>query len=153
MRRISLLICLLGMSCASWAQTDKASWSNLSTLQAGQKIQVVDMNSKQHSGTFLNVSDIAIRYHDAAGDQSIPKQDVRRVKLMENKHRSRNVLVGLGVGAGAGAGIGAASWEDRGFLGGRGVGALVGLAIGVLAGGVVGALLPSHSTIYSLNSH
>jgi hypothetical protein len=28
-------------------------WANLSGLQAGQKIQIVDMNSKKHSGTFV----------------------------------------------------------------------------------------------------
>jgi hypothetical protein len=95
------------MSYASQAQSDKASWTNLSTLQTGQKIQIVDMNSKKHSGAFLNVSDTAVRYHDNAGDQSIPKQDVRRVKLMENRHRLRNTLIGAGVGAGVGAVIGA----------------------------------------------
>jgi hypothetical protein len=69
---------------ASWAQTGKASWTNLSALQAGKSIQVVDMKSKKHSGTFLNVSDTAIRYQDGAGEQRIPKQDVRRAKLTEN---------------------------------------------------------------------
>jgi hypothetical protein len=83
----------------------------LSTLHAGQKIQVVEMNSKKHSGTFVNFSDTAISFQDTAGEQTIPKQDLRRVKLMENKHRLRNTLIGAGVGAGAGTVIGAASFQ------------------------------------------
>jgi hypothetical protein len=153
MRNILLLLCVFGMSYAAQAQSDKASWTNLSTLQTGQKIQIVDMKSKKHSGTFLKFSDAAIWYQDSAGDQSIPKQDVGRLRLMENRHRLRNTLIGAGVGAGAGAGIGAGSWEDRGFVGGKGVGAAVGASIGVLTGAAIGALIPTHNTIYSVNAN
>ena len=151
--RILIGTCVLGLPCVSWAQTNRASWANLSVLQAGQKIQIVDMNSKKHSGTFVNVSDTAVSYHEAAGEQTIQKQDVRSVKLMENKHRLRNTLIGGAVGAGAGTGIGAASWENDGFLGGKGVGAEVGAVFGFVGGAIVGALLPSHKMIYSVNSH
>jgi hypothetical protein len=153
MRNILLLLCVFGMSYASLAQSDNASWTNLNTLHSGQKIQIVEKSSKKHSGTFLNVSDTGVQYHDNAGDQSIPKQDVRRVKLMESRRRLRNTLIGAGIGAGAGAGIGAGSWEDRGFVGGKGVGAAVGASIGVLTGAAIGALVPTHSTIYSVNAN
>jgi hypothetical protein len=119
MRKILFLICVLGIPCASWSQTNQASWANLSTLRAGQKIQVVEMNSKKHSGTFVNVSDTAIWYKEAAGEQAIQRHDVRSVKLMENKHRLRNTLIGGAVGAGAGAGIGAA-WQGHLCRGRRG---------------------------------
>src|SRR6266436_5945634 len=85
MRKSLLLICVLGLSCVSWAQTNRASWSNLSGLQAGQKIQIVDMNSKKHSGAFVSVSGTALSYQDSPGEQTIQKQDVRSVKLMKNK--------------------------------------------------------------------
>jgi len=153
MRKALLPICVLGLTCISGAQTSRASWANLSVLQAGQKIQIVDMKSEKHSGTFVNVSDTAISYQEAAGEQAIQKQDVYSVKLMENKHRLRNTLIGGAVGAGAGAGIGAASWENHGFLGSKGVGAEVGAAIGFVGGAIVGALLPSHKMIYRVNSH
>jgi hypothetical protein len=166
MRRISLLLCLLGISCASWAQIDKASWTNLSTLQAGQKIQVVDGHSKKCSGTFVSFSDTAIKYQNTAGEQSTLKQDVRKVKLMANKHRLRNTLIGGAVGAGVGAGIGAAANHpcepnppSQQFPNclvpsiGKGATAGIGALVGFLAGAVVGALLPSHSTIYSVNAH
>src|SRR3984885_6363026 len=130
-----ILACLLAMPSVVSAQ-----WENLNTLQAGQKIQVIE-NSKKDSGTFLSVSDKEISLQGKSGAQTIQRQDVRSVKLMVNKHRLRNTLIGAGVGAGAGAGISAAAWEPRGFAGGRGTGAAVGAA-------VVGALWPSHETIY-----
>jgi len=153
MRNIWLLICILGIACASWAQADKDSWTNLSILHPGQKIQIVEMNSKKHSGTFVNFTEAAIVYQDNAGGQTIPRQDVRRVKLMENKHRLRNILIGAGVGAGAGAGVGAAKSECSGpdciNVIGRGTVAAIGAIIGAGVGAVVGALVPGHETIYS----
>jgi hypothetical protein len=152
MRKILPLACLLATSCVSFAQTTPASWENLSSLQPGQKIQVVEINSKKHSGSFVSVSTTAILLTETAGDRTLQKQDVRTVKLTRNGHRLRNTLIGAGVGAGAGAGITAAAWESGGFLGGRGVGAAVGAIIGGLGGAIVGALVPSHTTIYSVNS-
>ena len=43
MRKSLFLICVLGLPCVSWAQTNRASWANLSALRAGQKIQIVEM--------------------------------------------------------------------------------------------------------------
>jgi len=142
MRIIWILACLLAMPSVVSAQ-----WENLNTLQAGQKIQVVQ-TSKKDSGTFLSLSDKEISLQGKSGTQSIHRQDVRSVKLMENKHRLRNTLIGAAVGAGAGAGISAAAWEPRGFAGGRGTGAAVGAVIGAVGGTIVGALWPSHETIY-----
>jgi hypothetical protein len=160
MRKSLSLICVLALSCVSWAaQTNRASWSNLSGVQAGQKIQIVDMNSKKHSGTFVTVSGTALSYRDSAGEQNIQKQDVRSVKLMMNKHRLRNTLIGGAVGAGAGAGIGAATnhpCSSQGFCFqpiGKGGTAGIGAVVGFVGGAVVGVLLPSHEMIYSVNSH
>jgi hypothetical protein len=157
MRNRLFLICVLGISCASWAQGDRASWINLSTLYPGEKIQVVEMNSKKHSGTFVNFSEAAIVYQDDAGGQTIPKGDVRRVRLMENKHHLRNAVIGGAVGAGVGAGIGAATYQPCQAPSfclpslGRGAHAAIGLSIGLPVGAVVGFFLPSHHTIYSVN--
>jgi hypothetical protein len=51
MRKFWILACLLGMPCVISAQ-----WDNLNTLQAGQKIHVVQTSTKD-SRTFLGVSD------------------------------------------------------------------------------------------------
>jgi hypothetical protein len=65
------LICVLGISCTSWAKTDQTSWANSTFLQAGENIQVVDMGSKKHSGIVVNISDTAITYRDNAGKQTL----------------------------------------------------------------------------------
>jgi hypothetical protein len=151
MRKIAFLICVLGISCASGAQSIQPSWANLRALHAGQKIHIDDMNSKKHAGTFVSVSDAAIEYKGTTGEQTIQKQDVRSVTLMENTHRLRNTLIGSAVGAGAGAGVGAAVWENKGFLQGKGTGAGVGAVIGAAGGAVIGVLSPGHKMIYSVN--
>ena len=156
MRRILFLIYVLGIPCGSWAQTDQASqasWEKLNALRAGQKIQFVEMTSKKHPGTFVNVSDTAITYQEATGEQTIQKQDVRSVKLMKNTHRLRNALIGAAMGAGVGAGVGIATScsQDTCFFA-RGLGAAVGAVVGLLPGAIVGALVPGHETIYSVNS-
>lgn len=153
MRKLMLLVFVLGIPCSSWAQGGQASWESLNALHAGDKIQVAEMNSKVVSGTFVSYSDTAISLQERSGQQTIQKQDVGSVKLTKNKQRLRNTLIGAGVGAGAGAGTGAGTWENRGFLGGKGVGAAVGAVIGAIAGAVVGALVPSHHTVYRAPTH
>jgi cold shock CspA family protein len=110
-KKILLLICIVGISFASLAQTNQTAWSNLCTLRPGQKIQVVETTSKKHSGLFASVSDIAISYRETTGEQSIQKQEVLSVKLMENKHRLRNTLIVAGAGASVGAAVGAAIYK------------------------------------------
>jgi hypothetical protein len=152
-RSILLLIFSSALPCALLAQANQASWSDLSALRKGQKIQVDDTNSKKYFGTFLNVSDTAISTQGNASEQSILRPQVRSVKLMENSHRLRNTLLGAGIGAGAGGGVTAAAWEQHGFLGSKPTGAAVGAIIGGLSGAIVGVLLPSHKTIYRLSPH
>lgn len=128
----------------------------------GQKIQVVEMNAKQHSGTFVHISDTAISYQESAGEQTIEKQAVRSVKLMNNKHRLRNTLMGTGIGGGVGAGIGAETYhpcssksfciQPVGQGGQTGIAAAFGFAGGAAVGAVIGVLSPSHSTIYSVKT-
>jgi hypothetical protein len=152
-RSTLFLICVLAISCGAVAQNNQASWASLRGLRAGQKIQIVDLSSKKHSGDFESISDTAISIKEAAGESSIQRQDVRSVKLMRSNRRLRNTLIYAGIGAGAGAGIGAGVWESRGFLGGKGTGAAVCAGIGGLAGIITGALLPTNEIIYKASSH
>jgi hypothetical protein len=165
MRKTLFLICVLAVPCASWAQGDQTSWTNLSTLHPGQRIQVVETNSRKHSGTFVNFTETAIVYQDSAGGQTIPKQDVRRVRLMENRHRLRNILIGGLLGAGIGAAIGAGAFHGctpnpsstqlsncLGPVVSRGEGAAIFAPIGFLAGALVGGFVPGRHTIYILKN-
>ncbi len=172
MRKVLFLLCILGMRGASWAQSNPASWENLNTLQTGEKVQVVEMNAAKVSGTFVNVSDTAMSLQVKAGQQMVQRQEVRSVKLMKHQHRLRNTLIGAAVGAGAGAGIGAATHRHvictapcslqnpNTFLGNEASSLLsssqaaaVGAVIGLVGGTVVGAVWPSHKTIYRVQGH
>jgi hypothetical protein len=155
LRKFGIFLCVLAMPFVAHAQSNKTSWENLSGLAPGHKIQVVKMNSKKVSGTFVSVSDAAISLQDPGGEQTIQKTDVRIVKLMENKHRLRNAAIGAAVGAGVGAGIGAGAYSackpNESFcidpIGRAGVAGIV-AAAGGAAGAIVGALWPSHKTLY-----
>jgi hypothetical protein len=59
LRNTELLICVLGTPFASGTQTDQTSWANVSVLQAGQKIQVVD----EFEEAFRNVRE-CLRHSD-----------------------------------------------------------------------------------------
>jgi hypothetical protein len=151
MRKLWILVFVLAMPCVAFGQTDRSSWENLNALGAGHKIEVVEMNSKKVSGAFVNVTDAGISLQAAGGEQTIARQDVRRVKLMENKHRLRNAAIGAAIGAGAGAGIGAevGKGPSHGFgfdFAAQGAGIVAGA--GAVIGAIVGALWPSHQTIY-----
>jgi hypothetical protein len=158
MRKLLFLICVLGIPYAARAQSKSTTWENLHTLHADEKIQVIEMNSKRVTGLFSNVSDAAISVQEKTGQQTIQRQDVRSVKLMKHQHRLRNTLIGAAVGFGAGAGIGAAAAHPCSpsqpycFSVGRGLPAAFGGVIGLAGGTVVGALLPSHKTIYLAQS-
>jgi hypothetical protein len=148
-RTLSFLIWVLGTNCALPAQSIQGSWQNLSGLQAGQKIEVLEANSKKVSGHFLSVSEAGITLQEGAGSQMVEKQDVLRVRLMKNKHRLRNTLIGAGIGAGTGAVIGGA-WNNGFFP--RGLAAGVLATVFLVPGAVVGVLVPSNETIYRVGS-
>jgi hypothetical protein len=154
MRKFSLVVCVLVMPCLSSARNNKASWDNLSSLQPGQKIEVLEMNTKRHSGIFLSFSDTSISLKEAAADQTIPKQSVRRVTLMKNKHRLRNALIGAGIGAGVGAIIGVAvnhNGKDPSFI--PEAAPLILGTLGLVIGAVAGVAAPIYETLYKVNPH
>jgi hypothetical protein len=163
MRLAILSFCVLGMPCLSSSQVPYSSWANLSTLHAQQKIEVVQMNSKRVSGTFLDVSETGITLEEKAGEKTIERPDVRSVRLMKNKHRLRNTFIGAGIGAGVGAGIGAASYRQKcgpdstgGVICGqpffsKGFDAAFGAAVGFVGGAAVGALWPTSKIIYRVD--
>lgn len=158
MRKFLFLICILAVSCTARAQDKAASWGNLKTLREGEKIQVREMNKAKVTGTFMSVTDTAISVQANGTPQTIQIQDVRTVKRMKTKHRWLNSLILAGAGAGVGYGIGRPFYHpcpksqsfcfDFGDIPGS-----IGLVAGFLGGGVTGALLPVHETVYSVTLH
>jgi hypothetical protein len=152
MRRIFFWACVFAFPCAALAQSSQAvtQWENLGTLHPGQKIQVIDTSHKKHSGAFASFSDQAVKIEEKNETETIQKADVSNVSV-PGQHRLRNVLLLGGLGAGVGAGIGAGAGSNKNTIGGRGPMAAFCGAIGLVGGAVVGALLPSHKTIYRAN--
>jgi hypothetical protein len=145
-------LCAIAFLCASAAVEGQTSWASLGGLKAGQKIQIIEMNSKKHTGGFLSATDSAITFTEGTAEKSIQKTDVRSVKL-HSQRRMRNTLIGLGAGAGSGAAIGAAICHDGGGWVTPGECAGVMGILGAAIGTPIGALIPTEDTIYITDSH
>jgi hypothetical protein len=160
MRKLTLIAMLLGMPVLSHAQTNRNSWDALNTLHAGQRIEVVDTNLKEHKGTFSTVSDEAIQLREGDSDVGIKREDVMRVTLLDESHRLRNAFIVGAAGAGTGAGIGVVATRcsstsgSLNFCGlGRGIAIGVGALAGLAGGAGIGVAIPSHPTVYRTKQH
>ena len=149
MRSVLPALVVLMFACPSIAQS--GSWAGLSGLKEGQKIRIVETNSKKHSGQFRRVSDSAITFTENNSERSIQKQDVRSVSF-ENNRRLRNTLIGVGTGIGAGAAFGAIACRNDSWLG-SGPCAAGGAALGVIFGAPIGAVMPTHNSVYKAPAH
>jgi hypothetical protein len=147
MRSLLRVLGVLAFIFASAWVNAQSSWTSLNGLSSGQKIQVIETNSKKHSGTFVSVSDTAITFREGNGERSVQRTDVRKVKL-QNQRRARNVLIGTGVGAGIGAVFGAAVAGNGGFVS-RPAGAAAFGLIGAVFGTPIGLVASTHNTVYS----
>ena len=134
-------------------QRPKQFWDNLHRLQAGQKIQVVQMDMKSLKGNFLGFTDETISLRVKNDEVAVPREEVLRVSLRGKPKRGRNALLLMGVGAGVGLISGAAVGAGFHEAGETGVFMLVFTPIGAGVGAAVGAVAPfaSYETIYRAN--
>lgn len=157
MQKLLLQFGTLVLFCTSvsLSQSTPSSWSKLSSLKAGQAIQVVDTASKKYVGTFVSASDTAMTIQQTSSEQSIQRQDVRSVKLMQNKpgYRARNVLLFGAIGTGAGAGIGAAAGGSGCFGCSKAKGIGIGAGVGAVIGVLVGAVKPANGSTTVYKAH
>lgn len=143
---LPLLMAIFSLSLQA-LQPGKASWKNLNRLQAGQKVQVVQMDMKSLKGNFLGFTDEMISLRVKKDEVAVPREEVLRVSLRGKRKRGLSALVDAGLGAGLGAiigaAVGAAVQEPDEF-------ALMGAPIGAGVGAAVGAAAPfaSYETIY-----
>lgn len=149
MRKLLPAFFVLMFACPSVAQS--GPWAALSGLKEGQKIKVVETNSKKHSGQFRSFSDSAITFTEGKSERSLQRQDVRSIKL-ENHRRARNALIGAGVGAGGGAVIGAIGCRNDNWFGPGPCAAFMGM-VGVIVGAPIGAVMPTHNSVYKAAAH
>lgn len=126
------------------ARAQENRWQNLAEINGGRQVDVIDRHLKKYSGKFVAFSDTDLKLLVKHQQISIARDEVYRVTAA-GQNRKRNFLLGLAVGAGAGLGLGAALMEREGGYAGAVAGTGIGFA-GVGAG--IGALVPSHKTIY-----
>ena len=145
-RFISLAeVALLIVSAAATAAAQKADWARVTSLPIGSEIRVSEDGGKSYRGQLQNVTADSLVIMAAASQQTLPRQQIKKIDTKAEGHRLRNTLIGLGVGAGAGLGIGAGSdstCNPHCFLGNN-IGKAVFTPIGAIVGTIVGVAWPT----------
>jgi len=145
-----VVMIIIGLPATACGQKAKDSWSNLNALKAGQGIEVIESNMKNHNGRFAAITEESLSMQEKGSDVLIKREDVVRVSTGSGPKRGEHAVIGLVAGGLIGAGIGALAGSSHGFFGAsdRGIAALGGIAIGAPSGALVGAVVPAHTTVY-----
>jgi hypothetical protein len=125
-----------------------AGWEEVRGAAPNQKVDVSLRNAEGVKGTFVSATETSLVVRDAAGERSIARDQIRRVRVSDPSRRIRNTAIGAAIGLAAGIGIGFAACPHcaNEGNGGKFVGpaAAAGAGIGAAAG-----LLPApYRTIY-----
>ena len=133
---------LIPSSCLAQA----SDWSVVQQVSANQAIRVVLGDGKSYHGNFQSATETALVIHWGEGEQTLLRDNIRRVSVRGHSHRGRNALIGAGIGAGVGLGAGASidnncSKTSIVCTGNKGK-AILTPAFAFLGAGI-GALLPS----------
>ena len=135
------LVAALAATAAAQQAKPIANWANLNQLVTGAEIRVTLANGKTLRGFMQRVTPESLTINATTSQETLSRQDIRRVALKRPGHRGRNTLIGLAIGTGAGLAVGAGvDSQSRGQYdlfpnSGKAVlsplGALVGTVIGV----------------------
>src|SRR5664279_3510673 len=135
------LVAALAGTAAAQPAKPIANWANLNQLVTGEEIRVTLANGKTLRGFMQRVTPESLAINATTSQETLSRQDIRRVALKRPGHRGRNTLIGLAIGTGAGLAMGAGvDSQSRGQYdlfpnSGKAVlsplGALVGTVIGV----------------------
>ena len=138
---LALLATVLAATAVAQQAKPIANWVNLNQLVAGSEIRVTLATGKTMRGFVQRVTPESLAINATTSQETLSRQDIRRVALKRPGHRGRNTLIGLAIGTGAGLAVGAGvDSQSRGQYdlfpnSGKAVlsplGALVGTVIGV----------------------
>ena len=140
----ALLAATLAATAAAQQAKPIANWANLNQLVMGAEIRVTLANGKTLLGFIQRVTPESLAINATTSQETLSRQDIRRVALKRPGHRGRNTLIGLAIGTGAGlaAGAGVDSQRSPGdWL--PNFGKAVFSPLGALIGTVVGVALPT----------
>src|ERR1039457_5062908 len=136
----ALLAATLAASAAAQQAKPIANWANRNQLVTGAEIRVTLANGKTLRGFMQRVTPESLAINATTSQETLYRQDIRRVALKRPGHRGRNTLIGLAIGTGTGLAVGAGvdsqrrsgDWfPDAGKAVLTPLGALVGTVIGV----------------------
>jgi len=132
---------------------DPNEWTNLRSLQRGDRVRIVRADQSSLDGEFDNVNNTGITI-DTAGPTKLAKDDVLRVSVRKGMSRGKRTLIGAGIGLGVGGAVAAGvatHSNDEGLFGGPAGGFMTVIAVGGagLIGTLVGALSGGgYKTVY-----
>jgi hypothetical protein len=138
---MTTLLCILLLAAA------EGSWSQVESLAAETKIQVVKRDRKSLSGEFVRATANEIVVNSGGQAITVPQADV--VRVSRSAGRARNAILGAAIGVGAAAVLGGILRTRLNNEAGNGDQALgVALAAGAGAGAGIGASMMHFETIY-----
>jgi hypothetical protein len=140
----ALLAATLAATAAAQQTKPIANWANLNQLVTGAEIRVTLANGKTLRGFVQGVTPESVAINATTSQETLSRQDIRRVDLKRPGHRGRNTLIGLAVGTGAGLAAGAVADSKAGH--GRmfpDSGKVVFSPLGAIIGTLVGVALPT----------
>lgn len=139
-----LLILFLLSSQTTWAAMQQTapvnSWTAVQQIGTDEKIVVKRKDGKELKGRMIEASETTLTIDRDGKPFAIPRDEVRRVHVIEGKaNKAKWALIGAGIGGAAGAGIGAAKYspnvdDSEIYVG-------IGLLLGIGAGAATGVLL------------
>jgi hypothetical protein len=126
-----------------------ADWNAVQGIPVAQKIEVTERGGGSGvRATLVSVSPDAIVVRDASGERSVPRADIRRLRVFDPGRRVHRGLLWTLIGAGAGAGASLAACVSCPGEG-RSAGQYVPLGAGVGAAiGAIGFLSSPYRTVY-----
>ena len=140
----ALLGAILAASAAAQQAKPIANWANLNQLVTGAEIRVTLANGNTLRGFMQRVTAESLAINATTSQETLSRQEIRRVDLKRPGHRLRNTLIGFAVGTGAGLAAGAVADAKAGpGLWLPNSGKEVFSPIGAVIGTVVGVALPT----------
>ena len=140
----ALLTATLAATATAQPARPIANWANLNQLVTGAEIRVTLANGKTLRGFMQRVTPESLAINATTSQETLSRQDIRRVDLKRPGHRGRNTLIGLATGTGVGLAAGAVADSHSGrFDMFPNAGKAVLSPLGALVGTVIGVALPT----------
>ena len=120
-----------------------ANWAKLNELAPGSEIRVSLVTGRTLRGFVQRVTPESLAINATTSQETISRQDIRRVAVKRSGHRGRNTLIGLVIGTGGGLACGAVLDSHSNAIWFRNAGKAVFAPLGAIIGTVIGVALPT----------